>query len=76
MKTVLDEIKNNFVGSLKAETQRSIMLLRIKKIFEFNFKYNDHGRPRIWDNNVLIDQVYDESLEKVSSNVKIFFLKF
>lgn len=48
------------------ELGKSMIAIRASRIFENLFRYDESGRPRLWNGNTHIDEIYDSALKKVS----------
>lgn len=61
-----EELASIYRDSLISETGRSVLTLRAGRVFEKLFRFDSADRPRLWDSNSAIDEVYDEAVKKVS----------
>lgn len=60
-----NELVSIYREILQTETGKSTMNLRFTKIADKNFRFDSSGRPRHWENLVMIDEAYDMAIIKV-----------
>jgi hypothetical protein len=61
---------------LISETGKSVLSLRIGKLFDKNFRFDASGRPCHWDTLVAIDEAYDAAIQKVIFILIIFIYDY
>ncbi len=64
---VKEEAFNLYRDILLDEFGKSMVSNRATRVFESFFRYDEAGRPRLWNGNSHIDEIYDSALKKVFS---------
>lgn len=59
------EISSVLKEVLISESSKSVLNLRFTKLMDKNFRTDSAGRPRIWENLLMIDEAYSRVLKKV-----------
>ena len=65
-KHLKDEASSLYRDILLDEFGKSMISVRAMRVFENLFRYDEAGRPRLWNGNSHIDEIYDSALKKVS----------
>lgn len=60
-----EELCSLYRDILIDEFGKSMLSVRAARVFENLFRYDEAGRPRLWNGNAQIDEIYDSALQKV-----------
>lgn len=60
-----NEMVSIYRENLLSETNKSTVGLRFTKLLDKNFRFDSSGRPRHWENLIMIDDAYDKAITKV-----------
>ncbi len=64
-KHIQEEASSLYRDILLDEFGKSMITTRATRVFEGLFRYDEAGRPRLWNGNAHIDEIYDSALNKV-----------